>query len=174
MKKRLISLAVLTSILFSLFSFNVYAEKDISVYIDNKKIEFDVKPQIIDGRTMVPMRKIFEELGAVVGWFGDRQEIWANKGANVICMTINHPALYKNTEEMGLDVAPCIVGGRTLVPVRAVSDSLGANVEWDSNTRTVYITNTAFPCAACKGFGQTPNSTCASCNSRAVTYINNL
>ena len=173
MKKKLIIFIILTSIILSLFSFNVFAKDELSVYIDNKKIEFDVPPQIIDGRTMVPMRKIFEELGAVVGWFGDRQEIWANKGANVICMTINHNALYKNTEEIGLDVAPCIVSGRTLVPVRAVSDSLGANVEWDANTRTVYITNTTFPCAACNGFGQTPTA-CASCNSRTVTYINNL
>lgn len=141
MKKRLISLAVLTSILFSLFSFNVYAEKDISVYIDNKKIEFDVKPQIIDGRTMVPMRKIFEELDAIVQWFGKTQEIFATKGTINISMTINDSIMYKNGNGIILDVPPCIVDGRTLVPIRAVSSSLGAKVEWDGSKRAVYITS---------------------------------
>ena len=121
-------------------------QQDISVEINGQKIDFDVPPQIINDRTMVPMRKIFETLGAKVEWLGETRQILAVKGENAIVMQIDAPVILKNSfrdgneERIELDVAPVIIDARTLVPVRAVSESLNATVQWSGDTRTVSIT----------------------------------
>ena len=139
--KKIASLTMVVVLLLGMFTFNLSAQENVSVYIEGAKVEFDVQPQIINGRTMVPMRKIFEELDAIVQWFGKTQEIFATKGTINISMTINDSIMYKNGNGIILDVPPCIVDGRTLVPIRAVSSSLGAKVEWDGSKRAVYITS---------------------------------
>ncbi len=163
--KKIVTLTMAALLLLGIFTFNVSAQENVSVYIDGTKIEFDVQPQIINGRTMVPMRKIFEELGAVVGWFGDNQEIWANRGNITTWMNIGKNSMYVNTAEIVLDVSPCIIDGRTLVPVRAISESYGADVSWDGNTSTVSIStkNSPIRCFKCNGYGYYGNtSTCES------------
>lgn len=131
--------------------FNVSAQSNVRVYLNGEKIAFDVQPQIINGRTMVPMRKIFEELGAIVGWFEDNQEIWANRGDTTIRMNIGYPVMYRNIKDIYLDVVPQLVNGRTLVPVRAIAESFDADVQWDGNTNSVLITvdDLAIKCTNC-------------------------
>ena len=122
------------------------ATSEISVEINGQAISFDVPPQIINDRTMVPMRKIFETLGAKVEWLAQTRQILAIKGEDAIVMQIDAPVILKNSfadgneERVALDVAPIIIDGRTLVPVRAVSESLNATVEWLGDTKTVQIT----------------------------------
>ena len=122
------------------------ATTEISVEINGQAISFDVPPQIINDRTMVPMRKIFETLGAKVEWLAQTRQILAIKGEDAIVMQIDAPVILKNSfadgneERVALDVAPIIIDGRTLVPVRAVSESLNATVEWLGDTKTVQIT----------------------------------
>lgn len=149
--KKIATLAMVAVLLLGIFSFNVSAQENVSVYINGQKIEFDVQPQIINGRTMVPLRKIFEELGATVGWFEDNQEIWANRGEINIRMNIGYPVMYKNIKDIFLDVAPQIVNGRTLVPVRAIAESFDADVRWDGNINSVFIIvdNLAIKCTNC-------------------------
>ena len=109
-------------------------------------MQFDVPAQIIGDRTMVPMRKIFETFNAQIEWFGETQVIMATRGSVIIVMQIGEPTMNVNdiftgeAKEITLDVPPCIVGDRTLVPVRAISESLGMDVKWDDLTRTVLIT----------------------------------
>ena len=62
---------------------------DVTVELDGKNIEFDVNPQIIDGRTLVPLRKIFEEIGALVKWNADTKTISARKNSKTITLTID-------------------------------------------------------------------------------------
>jgi len=119
---------------------SVSAERDIRVVLNSKELSFDVPPQIIDDRTMVPMRAIFEALGADVEWSGDTQTITATQGDTIITMQIGNAAIIVNGEAITLDVSPLIVDGRTLVPVRAVAEGLNADVEWNAGTRTVMIT----------------------------------
>ncbi|MBQ2940920.1 MAG: copper amine oxidase N-terminal domain-containing protein [Clostridia bacterium] len=113
--------------------------------VDGKALKSDVPPTIVEGRTMVPMRGIFEELGASVTWIADSQMIRATYREKIIDLKIDAKVLMlcnvatgeiKRTE---LDVAPFITDGRTLVPVRAISEALGAEVGWDNDTRTVTI-----------------------------------
>lgn len=117
----------------------VMANEGISVVLDDKKIEFDVQPQIMNDRTMVPLRAIFEALGAEVYWDGETQTVTSIKEDTIINLTIGQSYLYKNKESEYLDSPPCIVNGRTLVPVRAISEAFGLKVDWVEETSTVLI-----------------------------------
>ena len=120
---------------------------NIPVYINGEAIEFDVQPAIINDRTMVPMRKIFETLGADIEWIPEPKMIFATKGAKCVLMQIGAPAMaikdFATDDEIRieLDTAPVIVDDRTLVPLRAVSEAYGMNVEWNDEERAVYITD---------------------------------
>lgn len=131
---------------------SVMADDNITVTLDGKTIEFDVKPQIINGRTMVPLRKIFEEIGALVKWDGETQTVSARKSSKTITTVINSADMQIDkgktddngnpiVETVTLDVPSQIVGGRTLVPGRAVSEAFGLNVNWDASSKTVIITD---------------------------------
>ena len=112
----------------------------IKVVINNEEIGFDVLPCIINDRTLVPMRAIFENLDANVEWDGDKQEITANDEYNIVKMQIGSSTMTVNGKNVKLDAPPMIIDGRTLVPVRAISEALGCEVDWDDITRTVVIT----------------------------------
>jgi len=120
-------------------------DEGIKVLLNGTKLTFDVPPQLINGRTMVPMRKIFEEMGAQVEWDNDTQTVTATKDDIIIIMKINNVVISVKGEEITLDVPPQLVDGRTLVPVRAVVEGLGADVQWDGMTQTVIITKEEQP-----------------------------
>ncbi|MGN0106880.1 MAG: carbohydrate-binding domain-containing protein [Hominilimicola sp.] len=141
MKKKIISAVTLISLIAALGSGCVMAKNDgIKVTYDGNTIDFDVQPEIIDDRVMVPMRTIFETFGAKVKWDSDAQTITAKKKSKTISMTIGNADMTKNDETYSFDTAPVIEDGRTLVPVRAISDMLGLDVEWDENNKNVTIT----------------------------------
>ncbi len=112
---------------------------EIKVTVNGEKIIFDVPPQLINNCTMVPLRKIFEAIGADVLWDGATQTVTATKGDQKITATINNTNAYVNGALKTLNVPPVIIEGRTLVPVRFIATALGANVEWNSKTNTVVI-----------------------------------
>lgn len=114
---------------------------DIDVVLDDNILEFDVPPTSINGRTMVPLRIIFEALGAKVAWDGKTQTITGTKDNTVTVLKLNSKEAKVNGKIVLLDVAPVSINNRTLVPVRFISESLGANVDWDGTTKTVIITS---------------------------------
>ena len=103
----------------------------------------DVPPYIDSGRTLVPVRAISEGLGADVQWDAATRVVTLNfqgfDGAHVVSMTIGEVAYRIDGKSAWMDVAPVIVGGRTFVPLRAVSEALGAQVDWNADTRTVQV-----------------------------------
>jgi len=112
----------------------------IDLYVDGWKLEPEVEPVIIGDRTMVPVRAIFEALGADVQWNDVTRTVTATKGETTISIAIDSTTAYVNGAAVPLDVPAQIVSDRTMVPARFVSESLGADVWWDADTRTVYIT----------------------------------
>ena len=141
LKKKIISIAAVVAITATIGSGCVLAKSnDITVTYDGEKISFDVQPEIVDGRVMVPMRTIFETFGAKVKWDSDTQTITAKKKSKTIQMTIGSSDMIKNNETYSFDVSPIIEDGRTLVPIRAISDMLGLDVEWNEKNNTVTIT----------------------------------
>lgn len=102
-------------------------------------VAFDVSPTMENNRVFVPMRAIFEALGATVDWDNDTQTVTAKKDSTEISLKIGSSILCKNGEEIALDVPAKIVNNRTLVPIRAVCEGLGAQVEWNETVKAVYI-----------------------------------
>lgn len=118
---------------------NTSTDNSINVTINGEKIYFDVQPMIIDGRTLAPMRTIFEKLGASVDWNADTQTVTSIKGDTKISLTIGDNMLYINDIAKTLDVPAILSNNRTLVPVRAISEAFSCSVEWDNDSRTVII-----------------------------------
>ena len=132
-------LSILLIFVITISPLTIYAD-GVSVYLNDSQLYFDVQPQIINGRTMVPMRKIFESLGAVVTWDDASQTATGKKGDTIVNISINSKTLFKNGVPKTLDVAPALIDARTLVPVRAIAESFDCNVEWIAETQTVKIT----------------------------------
>lgn len=116
----------------------VFAE-NIQVVVNNCPIAFDTAPVIISDRTMVPMRKIFESLGATVSYDDATQTITSSNGNTTIVMTIGNNTMWVNNNAVTLDVAPTLINDRTLIPVRAIAESYDCTVDWDEYSQTVKI-----------------------------------
>ena len=119
---------------------------EIKLTIDSKEIvkngeksELDVPAQIVEGRTLVPLRAIFEALGASVEWNGETSTVTSEKDGTAVKLTIGENKIYVNGEAKELDVPAQIIESRTMVPARAVAEAYGCAVEWDADTRTVII-----------------------------------
>ena len=117
-----------------------YSQPDgITVILNGKQLEFDEEPTLINSRTMVPMRVIFEALGAKVDWDGATQTAIGVTKNTTIKITIGKDYLLKNDNIVVLDSPAVVISGRTLVPVRAIAESLDCKVEWYGETQVVEI-----------------------------------
>lgn len=126
-------------VLLVLSSASVFAKGDTKLYIDGKEVKTDVSPEIVNNRVMVPVRSIFEELGADVTWIGSRKQVIVKSISTRIVLNVDKTKAYVDDKAFELDVAPMIINGRTVIPVRFVSETLGYDVIWDSKTNSVHI-----------------------------------
>ncbi len=111
----------------------------IQIMIENQYLNLDVSPIIENGRTLVPVRAIFESLGATVEWDSVTKTVEGKYNDTIIKLIIDSDTALINEDEVKLDVPAKIVDGRTLVPARFVAESLGAKVDWDESSKTVLI-----------------------------------
>lgn len=102
--------------------------------------EIALQGEIVEGRFLVPMRGIFEGLGAEVGWDGETRTVTGTRGVTSVQLTIDSTEATVNGERVELDVPATIINGSTFVPTRFVSESLGASVSWDGENRVATIT----------------------------------
>jgi len=114
-----------------------YENSQISVYIDNKKVAFEYEPLIENNRTLVPLRTIFEKLGAVVGWANNT--VTAKKGNTVITLEIGSSEMKVDNKIVKLDAVAQIKNNRTFVSLRAISEAFNNVVEWNGITKTIKI-----------------------------------
>ncbi|MBQ4087575.1 MAG: leucine-rich repeat protein [Clostridia bacterium] len=112
---------------------------DIMVTVNKKILTFDQPPVIVNDRTLVPLRAIFEALGATVEWAPETRTVTAKRGEDTLSLVIDTNVINKNGTNIEIDVPAQIIGDRTMVPVRAISETLGASVDWNAGTRTVII-----------------------------------
>lgn len=139
MKKIISAILCITMMLSCVSAFETPAATT-EIYIDGVKLECDVAPIIENDRTLVPMRSIFEALGATVHWDGETKTVFSKSDEVVILLQIGNATAFVNGEGYPLDVPAQIVNDRTLVPARFVSEALKAQVEWDDVNRIVNIT----------------------------------
>ncbi|OPX87110.1 MAG: hypothetical protein A4E53_02640 [Pelotomaculum sp. PtaB.Bin104] len=132
-KSLIIPILVLLTLCFSSI-----AQAAPRVILDGQALSFDVPPTIENGRTLVPLRVIFEALGADVQWDGSTQNITATKDGNEIQLIIGGKA-FKNGQEVPLDVPAKLINNRTVVPLRFVSEALGCKVDWEGANQRIYI-----------------------------------
>lgn len=109
------------------------------MYCDGRKVELDVPATIVNGRTMLPLRAIMEAYGLEVSWDEATGDITAKRYSTEITIQPSRGMIFIGRKYRWLDTTPVIVEGRTLVPVRTLAETLGAEVIWDEATRTVTL-----------------------------------
>jgi NitT/TauT family transport system substrate-binding protein len=115
------------------------ADRDVTVRIDGRPVISDVAPQIVRGRVMVPLKAIAGISGANVDWNAARRTVTVDKGGNRIVLSVGADKAIHNGRQVALDSPVVTAGGRTLVPLRFISESLGYGVTWDGSTRRVSL-----------------------------------
>ena len=118
---------------------SVYAG-DISVNLDGENVEFAAQsPIIIEGRTLIPLRGVFEKLGYEIGWDSDTKTATFVKELTIVKVTANAHQLTVGGKAFELDVPAQIINGSMMLPLRAVGEATGLYVDWDSETKTVVL-----------------------------------
>ncbi len=142
--KKFISIILSISILLS--TATVLKAEDsvdkITVTMNGEAMQFDAEPVVENNSVLIPMRAIFEALGCDVTYdeTDGKKNITATNAENQITLEIGSDKMYVNGEEKELIAPAKIFSGRTLVPVRAISEALGADVNWSAETKTITIT----------------------------------
>lgn len=113
------------------------AQRNVTVVANGSAIGFDQPPVLRAGRVFVPLRGVFERLGATVVYANG--DINAQGNGRDVHLHIGQTQATVNGQSVYMDVAPFLVGARTLVPLRFVAQALGATVNWDASNSTVYI-----------------------------------
>jgi hypothetical protein len=127
--------------LIPLMQTSAFADKDISIIVNGEKVQLDQPPIIEDGRTLVPFRAVLEKMGASVNWDNATQTVTCTLEDKEVSLVINSDKMQTSEGEIILDVPAKIVNSRTMVPIRAISEGLGAEVEWNDSDRSVSISS---------------------------------
>jgi len=114
------------------------------MFINETPQEIDIPPQIIEGRTYLPIRWIAEPLGAVVVWDGKEKKVTVTLKDTVIELWVNKNMAKVNGVNTAIDpnnskVVPLIISGRTMLPIRFIVENLGCQIDWDAQTKTIII-----------------------------------
>ncbi|USG64381.1 stalk domain-containing protein [Brevibacillus ruminantium] len=126
------------------------ADSNITIKMNGHELQTDVPPQIVKGSTLVPIRSVAEGLGASVTFDADKRIVFVTDGKQKQSVPItyqqnsnqiNEIKLVVNGKEVKSDVAPRIVNGRAMVPVRVIAEQFGSSVEWNPEKKTIWIAN---------------------------------
>jgi len=109
----------------------------LAVVVNGTPVSFDQPPVVRAGRAFVPLRGVFQQLGASVVYANG--VINAQGNGRSVHLTIGSTQASVNGTPVAMDVAPFLIGARTLVPLRFVAQALGATVNWNQSNNTVYI-----------------------------------
>lgn len=120
------------------------ANGKIDVNVNGDYLDFDVEPIMKNDCVMVPMRDIFEKLGAEISWNQNTKTVTAQKGSDIIALTIGNSNLNINGRNTTLDAPAMLYADKTLVPVRAVSEAFGASVSWFGYDESI-VTISTYP-----------------------------
>ncbi|HHU33112.1 MAG TPA: copper amine oxidase N-terminal domain-containing protein, partial [Clostridia bacterium] len=115
-------------------------EKGIKVYYNGEKINFSgTKPVIKNGYTLVPVRGVFEKMGAEVKWDNKSQTVTITEGDNTIKLTLNSKKASVNGSTVNLDVPVQSINNRTLIPLRFITEAIGGSIFWGGTEADGYI-----------------------------------
>ena len=139
--KKILSVLLIVFLVSSAFCVTSFADDSVKIVINGVEQVYDQMPVIVEGRTLVPMRGIFEALGARVQWIDYTKTVVGSRDRKHIKLKLGSDDVTIDGISQKIDVPAQIINSRTMVPVRFISEALGEKVEWDGNTKTVYITS---------------------------------
>ena len=113
--------------------------ENITILLNGETVNFDVPPQLINDRLLVPLRIIFEKMGATISFDEESQTVTATKYETVVILQIGDSMPTVNGQIVTIDQPGIIIDGRTLAPLRFVAEAFGGTVEWDEATQTANI-----------------------------------
>lgn len=140
--KKAISLFLTAALFVSSLCTTAFAEDKINIVVNGSAIDFlnDQAPIIQDNRVLVPFRAVFEKMGAEVQWFEDIKLCEATYAGATVEIEIGSTKVYLGEgATIESDVPAQIINGRTMVPLRVLSEGIGAEVKWDGETKTVTV-----------------------------------
>jgi uncharacterized secreted protein with C-terminal beta-propeller domain len=144
--KKTYKIILLTLTLILCFTVTAFAQDLIKVYVDNERVDFDVAPFVENGRALIPLRGVFEKLGARVDWNKNLLEVVIKDNNNEIEMILGKDKVMVNGIIKDIDVPTKMINSRTFAPLRFAVENLGHTVRWEESTNSVYITkNDTFP-----------------------------
>ena|GEM_PF-2790507 len=144
MKKILAIVLALVLLVAFIPSVSASANTPISVLINGQRVVFpDQNPVILDGRTLVPVRGVFEDLNFSVNWNPSTRQVTLTRGNDFVVLTIGSNIFTTNGVSRTLDVPAQTIGGRTMLPLRLVLESVGYTLDWNAATSIVSITSQA-------------------------------
>lgn len=114
-------------------------EFPVVLKVDGKSVTSDVSPVIIKERTLIPLRAVFESMGAQVTWNESNRIAEVSMGSSAVQLDIDGQAAFVNGNQAAMDVPALIINDRTMIPLRFVGESLNCGIGWDDLTRTVSI-----------------------------------
>jgi len=112
----------------------------LRVFLDGSALALNPSPLIVNGRTLVPLRGVFEAMDITVDYDAQNRTITSTKGSQTLLMTLGSRKAFVNGREILLDVPPQIMNDRAFVPARFIAESFGAEVAWDGPNNRVLIT----------------------------------
>lgn len=137
--KKTKKLFLVAFLLFAFIPFNLFASSEVKLWINGSYITTDVAPVIENGRTLVPIRVISENLGLEVDWDNNLKQITVSQGDDHFIFVIGQNFYTKDEIKQDLDVAPKIINDRTFVPIRVIAEAFNQKVNWDNVAKTVAI-----------------------------------
>ncbi len=140
--KKLFSIILTVCMILSVCAVPVLAEDTIKVTVDGNVVDcaaYGQEPVAIDGTTLVPLRSVFEALGATVAWDGDTKTVISTRDNDTIALQLDSANMFVNGEVKVLSVPAQSMNERIMVPVRAIAEAFGCDVKWDGDTRTVVV-----------------------------------
>ena len=121
-----------------------YRAEEVQIEVNGEALTgLDMNPVILNDRTLVPVRAIFEKLGAEVVWNADAQEVYISYDNQLEVLRIDDNTGLIDGLEFSMDVPPKIINERTMIPARAALEAVGCTVGWQADTRTVTVDDQA-------------------------------
>lgn len=154
--KKIIVFIITLSILATVFNAAAASTRESvgkgpGIFINGEKLELAQKPVIVSGRTLVPARVIFEEYGAEVKWYPISSSVKITAPDTMMSMRIGSNSIYVNERPNKTDVAPKLLNGVTMVPLRFIAETMNSQVDWDPSTGNVSISTSEVPADTSRG-----------------------
>ena len=129
----------LTALAAAAMSCTVYAQ-DINVSLNGTIVDFPNQvPVIVEGRTLIPLRGVFDNMGYAIDWNGETKTVTLTKNSDTITIAIGQASYSLNGQEHAIDVPAQIINSSTMLPLRAIADATGSEVLWDGEKKIASI-----------------------------------